>query len=117
MMPIITPEMRRRRVRARVSTPEMPGTLFCVRYSWSVISALPVAGEVAVLADDQAADLDAVRLDVEAVDAVVAEEGVGHDEDLAGEGGVGERLLVAGHAGREDDLAVGGEGAPKGSPS
>ena len=39
------------------------------------------------------------------VDAVVADERVGHRDDLALVGRVGEDLLVAGHAGVEDDLA------------
>ena len=42
-----------------------------------------------------------------AVDAVVADERVGHRDDLALVGRIGEHLLVAGHAGVEDDLAEG----------
>ena len=77
-----------------------------------------------VRADDEAGDVNVVRLKVfgQAVavddglvgDAVVADEGVGEDEDLAAVGGVGEGLGVADHAGVEDDLAgdggVGAEG-------
>ena len=51
-------------------------------------------------------------------DAVVADQRVGEDDDLAGVGGVGDRLLVAGHRGVEDDLA--GDrlaGGRRGTPS
>ena len=78
---------------------------FRARYSCSVISDCQWLGRSQCSRTTMPRDLDAVRLDVEAVDAVVAGEGVGHDEYLAGERRVGEGLLVAGHAGREDDLA------------
>ena len=45
-------------------------------------------------------------LDVLGVDAVVADQRVGHRDDLAAVGGIGEDLLVAGHGGVEADLAV-----------
>ena len=41
------------------------------------------------------------------VDAVVADERIGHRHDLARVGRVGEHFLVAGHAGVEDDFAEG----------
>ena len=47
------------------------------------------------------------RLDVLRVDAVVADEGIGHHHDLPSIGRVGEDLLVARHCGVEDDLAGG----------
>ena len=59
------------------------------------------------LAHDEAGDLGARRLDVLAVDAVVADVGVRHRDDLAGVGGVGQHLLVAAERGVEDHLAGG----------
>src|SRR5436190_7511417 len=64
--------------------------------------------------DDEAAHLDAPRLDRLAVDAVVAGERVSEDEDLTGEGWVGEHFLVPGHRRREDDLPVGASGGAEG---
>jgi hypothetical protein len=65
-----------------------------------------VVGLVALLPDHEAPHLYLFRLEVYPVDAVVADEGVGGDDNLPGVGGVGEHLLVADHAGIEDDLAV-----------
>ena len=52
---------------------------------------------------------------VESGDAVVADLGGGHQDDLAPVGGVGEDLLVAGHGGVEDqftgDFPATGEGS------
>ena len=48
--------------------------------------------------------------------AVVADERVGHDHDLAGVRGVGADLLVAGLAGVDDEVAAGRTGAPKATP-
>ena len=50
------------------------------------------------------------------VDAVVADERVGHRDDLALVGRVGEDLLVAGHAGVEDDLAEAFAGCAEARP-
>ena len=68
-----------------------------------------------VRADDQAGNVDVIRLKVlgQAVvvdyrlvgDAVVADEGVGQDEDLTAVRRVGEGLRVADHAGVEHHLA------------
>lgn len=69
--------------------------------------------------DDEPGDLDLAGFGVFGVDAVVALEGVGHDEDLAGVGGVGEGFLVADHGGVEDDLSGDGEvsaGGAEGGP-
>ena len=74
-----------------------------------------VAGFRVVLPDDEARDLHAARLEVALVDAVVADQRVGRDDDLPGVRRVGQHLLVAGHGGVEDDLAegvgLGAEGA------
>jgi len=48
-------------------------------------------------------------LDVDRVDARVADERVGHGDDLPAVRCVGQDLLVAGHRRVEADLAVGGE--------
>ena len=47
------------------------------------------------------------RFAVLGVDAVVADERIGHGDDLALVGRIGQHFLVAGHAGVEDDLAEG----------
>ena len=75
--------------------------------------ALPVRRNAAGLVDDEAPHLDALRLHVLGVDAVVTGQRVGEDEDLAGVGGIGEHLLVAGHRGGEDDLAVAAAHGPE----
>ncbi len=66
-----------------------------------------VAGHLTVLPHDEAANLDATRLDIAVIDAVVADKRVGQDEDLAGVGRIGQHLLIAGHAGAEHDLTIG----------
>ena len=64
-----------------------------------------VAGKVVVLADDEAADAQNAGLKVVIGDAVVADEGIGHNNHLASVGGVGDDLLIAHHRIVEDDLA------------
>jgi hypothetical protein len=59
------------------------------------------------LLHDESRDVRAAAFDVLAVDAVVADQRVGHRDDLPLVGRVGEDLLVAGHRGVEDDLALG----------
>ena len=58
------------------------------------------------LLDDEAGDVGAGALAVVGVDAVVADQGVGHRDDLALVRRVGERLLVAVHRGVEDRLGL-----------
>ena len=55
-------------------------------------------------------------LHVLVVDAVVADLGVGHRDDLAAVAGIGEDFLIAGHGGVETDLAVDFAAAPKALP-
>ena len=57
------------------------------------------------LADDERLDPRPTGLGGAIEDAVAADEGVGHDDDLAVVRGVGRDLLIAGHRGVEDDLA------------
>ena len=76
-------------------------------------SASPVAGIGAELAHHTTFRARSCRLDILFIDAVVANEGVRHGDDLAVLGGIGEYLLVAGHRGVEDDLARGDAGSAK----
>ncbi len=64
---------------------------------------------VDALAHDHRAGVHGVGLHVVGRHAVVADQRVGEDDDLAAVAGVGDRLLVAGHRGVEDDLAGGGD--------
>ena len=67
-----------------------------------------VAADLGDLADDQAATVDLLALDVVTVGAVVADLGVGHGDHLSGVGGVREDLLVARHGRVENDLSYDG---------
>ena len=67
--------------------------------------AAPVAREVAGLLDHESGEMGPGRFDVLEVDAVVADQRIGHGDDLAGVGRIGQNFLVARHAGVEDDLA------------
>ena len=105
MPPRIAPRSRMWRTSARVSTPLIAGT---PQSREPVEPAALGGGDVlAVLgvAHDDAAGVDAVGLHRRGRDAVVADQRIGEDDDLARVGGVGDRLLVAGHRGVEDDLA------------
>ena len=66
--------------------------------------AAPVGRVFAHLAHDEAGNPALAGLVVVKVDAVVADERVGHGNDLAEVGRVGQDLLIAGHAGVEYDL-------------
>ncbi|MEY3457593.1 MAG: hypothetical protein RL215_750 [Planctomycetota bacterium] len=65
-----------------------------------------VAGGLAEFADDEAAEEETAAFDVFGVDAVVADEGVGHGDDLTVVGGIRKDFLVAGHAGVEHHFAI-----------
>jgi hypothetical protein len=75
----------------------------------------PVAGFVAALADDESGDPWAAGFVVVGVDAIVADQRVGHADDLAAERGVGADLLVARHRRREDSFALGDTGGTEGT--
>ena len=66
--------------------------------------AAPVGRVLAHLAHDEAGNPALAGLVVVKVDAVVADERVGHGNDLTVVGRVGQDLLIAGHAGVEYDL-------------
>ena len=68
-------------------------------------AAAPVGGMLRDLAHDKARDPALAGLVILKIDAVVADQRVGHGDDLAVVGGVGQHLLIAGHAGVENDLA------------
>ena len=63
--------------------------------------------------DDERAEPRPDRLVVVGEPAVVADERVGHDDDLAGVRGVGADLLVAGLARVDDEVAAGRDGRPE----
>ena len=64
----------------------------------------PVAGVIAVFLDDETRGEDFSRFPVRLVRAVVADQGIGHRDDLLVVRGIGEDFLVAGHARIEDDF-------------
>ena len=66
--------------------------------------------------DDQRPQPRPDRLVVVDQAAVVADEGIGHDHDLAGVRGVGADLLVAGLAGVDDEVAAGRDRRAEGDP-
>ena len=70
--------------------------------------AIAVAGPVAMLPHNEARHLDALRLEIVLVDAVVPHQGIGQGDQLPGVGRVGQHLLIPGHAGIEDHLAMPG---------
>ena len=66
----------------------------------------PVGADGRELADDQALDIRPGRLVVRLVGAVVADLGVGENDDLPGIGGVGGDFLVTGKGSIENDFAL-----------
>ena len=74
-----------------------------------------VTGFEAAFAHDESAAEGLAGFDVFFADAVVADLGVGHGDDLACVGGVGEDFLVAHHGGVEDEFAGGFAGCADGS--
>ena len=67
----------------------------------------PVADDRRQFADDEARRVRPPRFHVLGVDAVIADERIGHRDDLAFVGRVGEDFLIAGHGGVETDFAAG----------
>ena len=67
------------------------------------------------LLDDKPRHVRRLALHVLAIDAVVADQRIGHGDDLTLVAGIGEDLLIAGHRGVEDDFALGGSGSAKGA--
>ena len=115
-MPRIAPLMRSLRVSARVSIPSMPMILFCFEVLVQA-HVRPVVGiERRQLLDDKPRHVRLAALDVLPVDAVVADQRVGHRDDLPLVGRIGQDLLVAGHRRVEDDFAFGVPAWPNAVP-
>jgi len=95
--------------RAGIDTGEA-GDVVALEIGVERLDATPVADDGGELADDEAGDVGLVRFDVEEVDPRVADERIGHRDDLALVGGVGQDFLVTGHGGVETDFAIDGEG-------
>src|SRR5581483_6403328 len=64
-----------------------------------------VTGNVRQFADDEALDLRLAGFAVVVVDAVIADQRIGHCHDLSLVGRVGDDFLIAGHAGVEHNFA------------
>src|SRR5690606_41197936 len=77
----------------------------------------PVVRPLAVLAHDHPGDPGPARLFILVIDAVIADQGVGHADELPPERWVGGDLLVAGHRRRKDSLAFGIDERPEGRPA
>ena len=99
------PFARRCRARARVSTPAMAGIAASRRSAASWRASVEHGGRG--VGHDECPQPRADRLVVVGQAAVVADERVGHDHDLAGVRGVGADLLVAGLARVDDEVAAG----------
>ena len=56
----------------------------------------------------------AFAFDIPAVDAVIADERIGHCDDLPFVGRIGQNFLIAGHGSVEDDFTFGRTGCAKG---
>ena len=67
----------------------------------------PVGGLFAALLDQQGRKMNAARLHVFRIDAVIAHQRPGHAHHLAGVGGVGDKFLIAGHGRVEDNFPPG----------
>src|SRR5262249_49293017 len=76
----------------------------------------PVRGIRAGFLDDEAVDPRTPRLHVLWIDAVVADQRVGHAHELAAIGRIGEDLLIARHGSVEDDFAMSFARGPAGAP-
>ena len=110
-MPRRQPFARRWRASARVSTPAIAGMPLSRRSAASWRASSSDRGRR--VGDDQRPQPRPDRLVVVGEPAVVADQRVGHDDDLAGVRGVGADLLVAGLAGVDDEVAAGRDRRPE----
>ena len=92
--------MTARRVYARNACNALRRQVFVHRHGRQV-----VAGVQAVLSHRKSGHADGPRLHVLAVHAVVTDDGIGGNDNLACVGRIGQNLLVARHAGVENHLA------------
>ena len=106
-MPRRQPLARRWRASARVSTPGDRRDVV-VAQQRRELAGVVEDGRGGVR-DDERPQPGPDRLVVVGQAAVVADERIGHDDDLAGIGGVGADLLVAGLAGVDDEVAARGD--------
>ena len=63
-----------------------------------------IGGLVVIFPDDHGTGGGTAGLIVRLTHAVVADEGIGHDNGLTGVGGIGENFLITHHGGVENDL-------------
>ena len=99
------PDRRMRRVTARVSMPDDAGDAVVGQQRMQRARRAPVRDQRRQLAHDEARAPGPRRLEVDRVDADVADLGRRHGDDLAAVRRVGQHLLVAGDRGVEHDLA------------
>ena len=92
--------------RARVNALDARNAVFLQIFRQRKIRA-PVADDRRKFADDKAGHVRPPRFHVQRIDAVIADERIGHRDDLALVGRVGEDFLVAGHGSVETNLAAG----------
>jgi hypothetical protein len=115
--PRMTPRVRRWRTSARVSRSETTGMPALARKSRGLGIGAPVAGDGGEFADDEAFDVGLGRIRYRGAGSVVADLGVGEDDDLAGIGRIGEDFLIAGEAVLKTTSPERSAGAPKLRPS
>ena len=115
-IPRIAPVIRIRRVSARVSIPSTPSLPCRSRNAFRVSRERQLLGYSSYSRTTNPFEMDPGRLHVLRIDPGVADQRIGHRDDLPLVGGVGEDLLVAGHPRVEDDLpqdlALSGKGRP-----
>ena len=104
--PRMTPRVRRWRTRARVSRSLTMGTPARARKVSAAASLRQLLAMGGKLADHETFNVRTLRLVVGGAGSVIADLGIGEDDDLAGIGGVGEDFLIAGEGGIEDDFAA-----------
>src|ERR1035441_9954236 len=68
--------------------------------------AAPIAGDGRKLADHETFNVGSPGFAVGGAGSVIADLGIGEDDDLAGIGGVGEDFLIAGESGVKDNFAA-----------
>ena len=103
--PRITPWSRRCRTRARVSMSASTGIVPLHVLVGHLLRA-PVGADPRKLAHDQALNIGPRGLVIVLVGAVVADLGIGENDDLAGIGGIGEDFLIAGNGSVKNNFAV-----------
>ena len=103
--PRMTPRVRRWRTRARVSRSETTGMPALAEECVGFGVGAPVARDGGEFAHREAFDIGVGGFVIAAAGSVIADLGVGEDDDLAGIGRIGENFLIAGERGVEDHFA------------